>query len=96
MALRFLEALPVGLRKATVDDVRQALGNLTPPAARGCPRQDRCARFSGRWRGECAACRLAMFQVWAERDGRGVRPWRVRARVRPSSLRESPISTPPH
>ena len=34
-ALRFLEALPVGLRAATVEDVRQALATSPPSAAPG-------------------------------------------------------------
>ena len=38
-ALRFLEALPVGLRKATVEDVRQALAVLTTDCSAGTARQ---------------------------------------------------------
>jgi integrase/recombinase XerD len=38
-ALRFLEALPVGLRKATVEDVRRALGSLTAERSAGTGRQ---------------------------------------------------------
>ena len=50
-ALRFLEALPVGLRKATVDDVRQALGHLKATCSAGTrPRPSWCASFSGQWR----------------------------------------------
>ena len=38
-ALRFLEALPVGLRQATVEDVRQALGSLIASCSSGTGRQ---------------------------------------------------------
>ena len=38
-ALRFLEALPVGLRQATVEDVRQALGSITANCGTGTGRQ---------------------------------------------------------
>ena len=103
-ALRFLEALPVGLRKATVDDVRQALGNLTATCSAGTrPRPSWCARFSGQWRRRERAqlVGFAMFKLGpAQTTMRRRGMWHPAATASPAPAffisREWPISTPPH